>query len=79
MLWLLNADGLHRVAADPLHFLCLVPQASTLHNDIAWPSWLPDMIFGKGYPVFTLQAPVGCYLADQFDISGLGYPYTIAQ
>src|SRR5262249_11054700 len=45
----------------------------SLRQGILYPRWLPELVVGFGYPVFSFYGPTTYYLAEGLHLLGLGF------
>ncbi|MBI1295311.1 hypothetical protein GC175_10200 [bacterium] len=64
--WPNSADG-------TLHLLRLVLLDHHIIEGFFYPRWVPELMLGNGYPVFSFYAPATYYLAEGVHLLGLGY------
>ncbi|GIW09863.1 MAG: hypothetical protein KatS3mg061_0920 [Dehalococcoidia bacterium] len=51
----------------------LVAFDQAFRDGALWPRWSTDFVFGYGYPVFNVYAPLAYLVAEGFVLLGLGY------
>ncbi|MFN8533569.1 MAG: hypothetical protein U0556_08490 [Dehalococcoidia bacterium] len=51
----------------------LVAFDQAFRDGALWPRWSTDFVFGYGYPVFNVYAPLAYFVAESFVLAGLGY------
>lgn len=68
--WPLTADG-------TLHLLRTLLLDIHLQRGMLYPRWVPELVLGFGYPVFSFYGPAAFYLADLFHWLGLSYSHAV--
>jgi hypothetical protein len=71
--WLLWFKGLPPSVDGPLHVFRLLLLDRHLREGALFPRWIPDLMLGHGYPVFSFYAPGAYYVAEAFVLLGLNY------
>jgi hypothetical protein len=62
-----------------LHLYRLVELDHLLHQGILFPRWMPDLVYGYGYPLFNFYAPLSTYLSEVIHlITGFGFQHSVA-
>ena len=51
--------------------------AAALRDGALYPRWAADMVFGYGYPVWLILAPLPYYAAEFFHLLGFDFPASI--
>ncbi len=72
-LWPLIIHGLPRSSDGRLHLLRLVLLDYHLRQGTLYPRWLPELLMGYGYPVFSFYTPASYYVAEFWHLVGLGF------
>ena len=72
-LWPLVARGLPQGLDVPNHLMRLVAFDQQIRAGNFYPRWMPNLVFGYGYPLFNYYAPGAYYLAELFRLAGLAY------
>ncbi len=64
------ARGIPRGHDIGLHFFRLVELDYLVRQGIYFSRWMPDLVFGYGYPLFNFYAPLSAYLALAWHVLG---------
>ncbi len=67
---LLRAE-LPRGGDTGLHLYRLVELDHCLRQGLLFPRWMPDLVYGYGYPLFNFYAPLSTYLTETLHLLGL--------
>ncbi|MCU0510873.1 MAG: 6-pyruvoyl-tetrahydropterin synthase-related protein [Anaerolineae bacterium] len=71
-LWHLLTEGLPQEAADgALHLYRLALLEKHVEAGMLYPRWLPELVLGRGYPLFNFYGPASYYVALAFRLIGL--------
>lgn len=74
----LTAPGYFMLAHDARHTVYFMQMFdAALRAGALYPRWAADMVFGYGYPVWLILAPLPYYLAEAFHLTGLDFPSSI--
>ncbi len=65
--------GSPETADGKLHVLRVALLDGQLRDGWLLPRWLPDLVFGHGYPIFNFYGPGSYYLAELLHLAGLGF------
>lgn len=60
-----------------LHFYRLVALDSCIHRGLFYSRWMPDLVFGYGYPLFHFYAPLSAYLGEAFHLAGADFALSV--
>ncbi|MBC7249149.1 MAG: glycosyltransferase family 39 protein [Anaerolineae bacterium] len=69
---LLRAE-LPRGGDTGLHLYRLVELDHCLRQGLLFPRWMPDLVYGYGYPLFNFYAPLSTYLTEALHLLGLAF------
>lgn len=69
---LLRAE-LPRGGDTGLHLYRLVELDHCLRQGLFFPRWMPDLVYGYGYPLFNFYAPLSTYLTEALHLLGLAF------
>ena len=69
---LLRAE-LPRGGDTGLHLYRLVELDHCLRQGLFFPRWMPDLVYGYGYPLFNFYAPLSTYLTEILHLLGLAF------
>lgn len=69
---LLRAE-LPRGGDTGLHLYRLVELDHCLRQGLLFPRWMPDLVYGYGYPLFNFYAPLSTYLTAALHLLGLAF------
>src|SRR3712207_5820218 len=62
-----------------IHLYRLVELDHLLRQGLFFPRWMPDLVYGYGYPLFNFYAPLSAYLSEAiYLIPGLGFQHSLA-
>lgn len=68
----LTAPGYFELAHDARHTVYFMQMFdATLRDGALYPRWATDMVFGYGYPLWIILAPLPYYIAELFHLIGL--------
>lgn len=74
----LTAPGYFMFAHDARHTVYFMQMFdAALRDGALYPRWATDMVFGYGYPVWLILAPLPYYAAEFFHLLGLDFPAAI--
>ena len=74
----LTAPGYFMFAHDARHTVYFMQMFdAALRDGALYPRWATDMVFGYGYPVWLILAPLPYYGAEFFHLLGLDFPSAI--
>ncbi|MBI4670639.1 MAG: hypothetical protein HY741_03090 [Chloroflexi bacterium] len=74
----LTAPGYFMFAHDARHTVYFMQMFdAALRDGALYPRWAADMVFGYGYPVWLILAPLPYYGAEFFHLLGLDFPASI--
>ncbi len=74
----LSAPGYFMFAHDARHTVYFMQMFdAALRDGALFPRWAADMVFGYGYPVWLILAPLPYYGAEFFHLLGLDFPASI--
>lgn len=74
----LTAPGYFMFAHDARHTVYFMQMFdAALRDGALYPRWATDMVFGYGYPVWLILAPLPYYGAEFFHLLGLDFPAAI--
>lgn len=74
----LTAPGYFMFAHDARHTVYFMEMFdAALRDGALFPRWATDMVFGYGYPVWLILAPLPYYGAEFFHLLGLDFPSSI--
>jgi hypothetical protein len=74
----LTAPGYFMFAHDARHTVYFMQMFdAALRDGALYPRWATDMVFGYGYPVWLILAPLPYYGAELFHLFGLDFPASI--
>lgn len=74
----LSAPGYFMFAHDARHTVYFMQMFDAgLRDGALFPRWATDMVFGYGYPVWLILAPLPYYGAEFFHLLGLDFPASI--
>lgn len=74
----LTAPGYFMFAHDARHTVYFMQMFdAALRDGALFPRWATDMVFGYGYPLWLILAPLPYYLAEAFHLVGLDFPSSI--
>ncbi len=74
----LTAPGYFMFAHDARHTVYFMQTFdAALRDGALYPRWATDMVFGYGYPVWLILAPLPYYGAELFHLVGLDFPSAI--
>ncbi|HZQ09943.1 MAG TPA: hypothetical protein VFD70_25430, partial [Anaerolineae bacterium] len=74
----LTAPGYFIFAHDARHTVYFMQMFdAALRDGALFPRWATDMVFGYGYPVWLILAPLPYYAAESFHLVGLDFPSSI--
>ncbi|TAH48750.1 MAG: hypothetical protein EYC68_20055 [Chloroflexota bacterium] len=74
----LSAPGYFMFAHDARHTVYFMQMFdAALRDGALFPRWATDMVFGYGYPVWLILAPLPYYGAEFFHLLGLDFPSSI--
>jgi hypothetical protein len=70
----LTAPGYFVYAHDARHYVYFLQMFDMSIRDGAWfPRWATDMVFGYGYPLWLILAPIPFYLGEAFHLIGMDF------
>lgn len=74
----LSAPGYFMFAHDARHTIYFMQMFdAALRDGALYPRWAADMVFGYGYPVWLILAPLPYYGAEFFHLLGLDFPAAV--
>lgn len=74
----LTAPGYFMFAHDARHTVYFMQMFdAALRDGALYPRWAADMVFGYGYPVWLILAPLPYYGAEFFHLLGLDFPAAV--
>jgi len=76
-LWPLWSRGLPQSADGLLHLFRLLLLDRHVREGVLFPRWIPELVLGRGYPVFNFYAPSTYYIAEGFVLLGLNYYWAL--
>lgn len=71
-LWPLFSDGLPARFDRGLHLMRLAALDQNIRQGNLFPRWVPELMLGRGYPVFNFYGSGTYYLTEIFHLLGLG-------
>src|SRR5579859_385572 len=72
-LWPLISVGLPQGLDTPNHLMRLIAFDQQIRAGNFYPRWMPNLVFGYGYPLINYYAPGTYYLAEAFRLAGLAH------
>ena len=70
----LTAPGYFVFAHDARHSVYFLQMFDQSMRDGAWfPRWAPDMVFGYGYPLWIILAPLPFFIGEAFHLVGFDF------
>lgn len=74
----LTAPGYFMFAHDARHTVYFMQMFdAALRDGAVFPRWATDMVFGYGYPLWLILAPLPYFFAEAFHLVGLDFPASI--
>src|SRR5690242_4816292 len=72
-IWPLFTDGLPARFDRGLHLMRLAWLDQHLRQGTLFPRWIPEMMLGRGYPLFNFYGAGVYYLSEAFHLLGLNF------
>lgn len=60
-----------------LHYYRTVALDATLRRGLLYTRWMPDLVYGYGYPLFHFYAPLSSYLSEAIHLAGASFPLSM--
>jgi hypothetical protein len=67
------SDGLPRAQDSIMHLMRLGALDYQVRQGMLYPRWVPELMLGRGYPVFNFYGPLTYYLAEALHLTGFSY------